>query len=75
MSYLRSFSGPLSLAVCVKPLSFVNQDFSLRLIEWLEVLRAQGYEKAIIYVHSVHENVMKVQILYVEFFHSCVNKQ
>ena len=49
-----------SLAVCVRPLSFVRTDMSLRMIEWLDLLRQQGYSKAIVYVHSVHENIRKV---------------
>ena len=41
-------------------MSFVNQDFSLRLIEWIELLKYQGFDKAIIYVHTVHKNIQKV---------------
>ena len=47
------------IAVCSKALSLL-EDNSLRLIEWIELLRALGAEKVIIGVLSVHPNLMKV---------------
>ena len=47
------------IAVCSKALSIL-EDNSLRLIEWIELLRALGAEKVIIGVLSVHPNLMKV---------------
>ena len=39
---------------------FVDQDVSMRLVEWLEVLRQQGYDTVFVYVVHVHPNVLKV---------------
>lgn len=47
------------IAVCSKALSLL-EDNSLRIIEWIELLRALGAEKVIIGVLSVHPNLMKV---------------
>ena len=48
-------------AVCVKHLIQIA-DMSMRLIEWIELLRALGVEKIIIKILAVHPNVMKVKI-------------
>lgn len=48
-------------AVCVKHL-LLMADMSIRLIEWIELLRALGVEKVIIKILAVHPNVMKVKI-------------
>ena len=45
--------------MCSKALSLL-EDNSMRIIEWIELLRALGAEKVIIGVLSVHPNLMKV---------------
>ena len=59
------FSKPLKdkkqFAVCVKGLDFPENDISLKLIEWIELLRILGADKIFFYILSVHRNVEKVQ--------------
>ena len=47
-------------AVCVKGLDFPDDDLSVRLIEWIEVLNTLGAEKIFLYNLEVHPNVTKV---------------
>ena len=47
-------------AVCVKGLDFPNDDLSVRLIEWIELLRILGADKIFFYNLEVHPNVTKV---------------
>ena len=54
------------LAVCVKGLDFPTDDLTIRLIEWLEVLRALGAEKVFLYELSVHPNVQRALKYYAE---------
>ena len=51
------------IAVCSKSLSHPG-DVSMRIIEWIEVLRAQGVDKIILSVLSVHPNVNKVRLVF-----------
>jgi len=53
-------------AICVKGMSFPKADLSLRLVEWLEVLRAVGINKVFLYELGVHPNVSRVLRYYVE---------
>ena len=59
------FNKPLKdkkhFAVCVKGLAFPEDDISLKLIEWIELLRILGADKIFFYIISVHRNVEKVQ--------------
>lgn len=48
-----------SFGVCVKDLIF-EDDISLQIIEWVELLLLLGADKIFCYVLSVHPNVMKV---------------
>ena len=50
------------VAVCSKSLSHL-EDVSIRFIEWIELLRAQGVDKIFLKVYAVHKNVMKVTII------------
>ena len=50
------------VAVCSKSLSHPG-DVSMRLIEWIELLRAQGVDKIFLSVLAVHPNVNKVRLL------------
>ena len=50
------------IAVCSKWISRFG-DMSLRLIEWIELLRVQGVEKIILKILAVHPNVMKVSAI------------
>ena len=47
------------IAVCSKSLSLLD-DVSVRLIEWLEVLRSMKVDKINLYVLHAHPNVIKV---------------
>ena len=51
------------IAVCSKWISHLG-DISLRLIEWIELLRAQGVDKIFLQILAVHPNVMKVTTKY-----------
>jgi len=48
------------LALCIKGIMFFDRDISLRVIEWLEVLREQNYSQVYLYIYSVHPNLLKV---------------
>ena len=63
MFYGKHESGEKrGIAVCSKGLSQL-EDVSLRLIEWIELLRALGVDKIILPVLAVHPNILKVRIL------------
>lgn len=47
-------------AVCVKGLDFLYEDLSVRLVEWIELLRVLGAEKIFFYQLQVHPNISKV---------------
>lgn len=47
-------------AVCVKGLDFLHEDISVRLVEWLELLRLLGASKVFLYDLEVHPNISKV---------------
>jgi len=47
-------------AVCVKGLDFPEDDLSIRLTEWLEVLGSLGADKIFLYNLEVHPNITKV---------------
>ena len=54
------------IAVCSKWISHLG-DVSLRLVEWIELLRAQGVEKIFLKILAVHPNVMKVTSKHVTY--------
>ena len=47
-------------AVCVKGLDFPDDDLSIRLTEWIELLNTLGADKIFLYNLEVHPNVTKV---------------
>merc|ERR1719309_936731 len=47
-------------AVCVKGLDFPDDDLSVRLMEWIELLTTLGADKIFLYNLEVHPNVTKV---------------
>jgi len=47
-------------AVCVKGLDFPEDDLSVRLIEWIELLTTLGADKVFLYNLEVHPNVTRV---------------
>jgi len=47
-------------AVCVKGLDFPDDDLSVRLVEWFELLNQLGADKIFLYNLEVHPNVTKV---------------
>jgi len=53
-------------AVCVKGLDFPDDDLSVRLVEWLELLHTLGAHKIFLYNLEVHPNVTKVLDHYVK---------
>jgi len=48
------------LALCTKGILFYDRDISMRFIEWLEILRDQGYSRVYLYLYSIHPNLLKV---------------
>ncbi|KAG0728382.1 hypothetical protein GWK47_032609 [Chionoecetes opilio] len=52
-------------AVCGSALFYYHEDFSARLVEWVEVMRAQGFSQVFLYVTDVHPNITKVLRHYV----------
>lgn len=53
-------------AVCGPALFYYQEDFSVRLVEWLELLRAQGFGQVFLYVTDVHPNITEVLRHYVQ---------
>ncbi|XP_063547611.1 uncharacterized protein LOC134755065 [Cydia strobilella] len=51
-------------AVCVKGLDFLHEDLSVRLVEWIELLRLLGADKVFFYEFQVHPNISKVLAYY-----------
>ena len=51
--------GRRRIAVCSKGLS-LRSDSSLRLVEWVEVLRSLGADTILLYTYHIHTNVAKV---------------
>ncbi|XP_047999688.1 uncharacterized protein LOC125236803 [Leguminivora glycinivorella] len=51
-------------AVCVKGLDFQHEDLSVRLVEWIELLRLLGADKVFFYELQVHPNISKVLAYY-----------
>lgn len=47
-------------AVCVKGLDFLHEDLSVRLVEWIELLRILGASKIFLYDLEIHPNISKV---------------
>ncbi|XP_063607162.1 uncharacterized protein LOC134781824 [Penaeus indicus] len=52
--------GRWSVAVCGPALYYFHEDFSVRMVEWLEVLRAQGFARVFLSVTDVHPNLERV---------------
>ena len=50
----------MSVAVCTPALINYQKDFSIRLIEWLELLKAMGVAKVHLYKSSIHPKMEKV---------------
>lgn len=53
-------------AVCVKGLDFLHEDLSVRMVEWLELLRILGAKKVFLYDLETHPNISKVLNYYQE---------
>ncbi|XP_068084146.1 uncharacterized protein [Anabrus simplex] len=49
-----------NFALCVKGMNFLDQDISVRLVEWIELNKLLGAEHFFIYVYSVHPNIQRV---------------
>ncbi|KAF2349503.1 Glycosyltransferase family 92 [Trinorchestia longiramus] len=52
------------VGICGPALFYYQDDFSVRLVEWLELLRALGVSKVFLYVTRVHPNIEKVLAYY-----------
>lgn len=52
--------GRKEFAVCVKGLDFLHEDLSVRLVEWIELVRLLGADKIFFYELQVHPNITKV---------------
>lgn len=53
-------------AVCGPALYYYHEDISIRLVEWLEILRAQDFSQVFLYVAYVHPNITKVLRHYIQ---------
>lgn len=53
-------NGRKQFGVCVKGLDFPDPDFSVKLIEWIELLRLLGADKVFVYNLHTHPAVSKV---------------
>lgn len=53
-------------AICVKGLDFLHEDLSVRLVEWIELVRLLGADKVFFYELQVHPNITKVLNYYAE---------
>ena len=49
-----------SIGVCVQALRFGTYDVSVRLVEWLELVRLMGADKVHMYLYSATQNMYKV---------------
>ncbi|CAD0204137.1 unnamed protein product [Chrysodeixis includens] len=47
-------------AICVKGLDFLHEDLSVRIVEWIELVRQMGADKIFFYELQVHPNITKV---------------
>lgn len=56
--------GKKKFAVCVKGLDFPEDDLSIKLTEWIEVLGSLGADKIFLYNLEVHPNITKVRCLH-----------
>ena len=54
------FHSTSSIGVCVQAFRFGTYDVSVRLVEWIEMMRLLGVDKIYFYVYSVNENINKV---------------
>lgn len=54
------------IAVCVKGLDFLHADLSVKMIEWIELLRILGVDKIFLYKMHVHPNISKV----LDYYHN-----
>lgn len=53
-----------SIAVCVQALRFSNVEFSVRLVEWLEMIRLLGTDQVYLYAFETTESMAKVLKFY-----------
>ena len=51
----------LRLALCVQPMLYVNDDISLRLVEFMETLKLMKYDRVFMYFIAAHQNVTRVR--------------
>jgi len=64
--YNKLEEGPKQkFAVCVKGLDFPEDDLSVKLVEWIELLHTLGAHKIFMYNLEVHPNVTKILDYYV----------
>ena len=59
---VNTSGGKRPICVCSKALYFPTVDFSLRMVEWIEVQRALGADKISLYNLAVHPNMMKAEL-------------
>ena len=66
--YILSFQEKKkgTLAYCVKGLSFPFTDMSWRLVEWIEIARAQQVEKIFIYYMHLQQKTLRALKNYVK---------
>ena len=68
-NYLKVFYNPgakKDVAVCVVGLSFIQESWTKRLIEWIELLSILGADKIFFYELEVHPDISRVLTYYLE---------
>lgn len=58
------FSKTIRVGVCGKALFYYNEDFSTRLVEWIEIVKLLGASKIFLYKTTCHKNIQKVLDFY-----------
>ncbi|KAL7641969.1 UNVERIFIED_CONTAM: hypothetical protein RMT77_007843 [Armadillidium vulgare] len=61
---INPLSKNLTVGICGKALFYYNDDFSTRLIEWVEIMKVLGVSKIFLYEIKCHKNVKKVLDFY-----------
>lgn len=62
--FLREVSGLPEVAVCGPSLYYFQRDYSMRLIEWLEIMKTLAVSKVFLYETDVHPNMKRVLQFY-----------
>ena len=71
---LKEGEGKKKFAVCVKGLDFPNEDLSLHLMEWVEMLNILGADKVCLLLPGGAKRPMKCLRLETHLIHNLISK-